>query len=93
MLSKRELEVVDQRPVCDYQPAPPGTHPIFRHERPFALTRAVFQWSLESRLDCRFVRDAELGQLVECGVVGFDGSVSWLKVEGEHCSEGWCELW
>lgn len=44
----------------------------------------MLQQSLECCPARRFVRDAELGELVERGVVGFDGFVGWFEGEGGH---------
>ncbi len=44
----------------------------------------MLQQSLECRPHRGFVRDAEPGELVERGVVSFDGFVGWFEGEGGH---------
>ena len=67
-----------------FPPAPPRTPPILRHQRPLTLPLAILQQALESCPHRRLVRYAQLGELVERGVVDFDGLVGWFEVESMH---------
>ena len=55
-----------------------------RHEGPAALAGAGFEQGLEGGAHRGFVGDAEAGELVERGVVGFDGLVGGFEGEGGH---------
>lgn len=83
-----EAEIVDQGAVDDDAFVTPRADGMFEHEGPAALTGAVFEEGLEGGTHRGFVGDAKLGELVEGGVVGFDGLVGGFEVEGGH-SIGW----
>ena len=51
---------------------------------PAGLAGAVLEEGLESGAHGGLVGDAEVGELVERGVVGFDGFVGGFEVEGGH---------
>ena len=70
-----EAEVVDQRAVDDDAFVAPRADGVFGHEGPATLTGNVLEEGLESGAYRGFVGDAELGELVEDGVVEFDGLV------------------
>ena len=55
-----------------------------RHQCPHALPHAELEEALEGGMHDGCVGDADLNELVEGGVVGFDGAVSGLEVEGGH---------
>ena len=79
-----EAEVVDQRAVDDDAFVAPRAEGVFGHEGPAALTGAVFEEGLECGAHRGFVGNAELGELVEGGVVGLDGLVGGFEVECGH---------
>ena len=80
----RQPVTVDQRAVHDDALAAPRADGVFGHESPAALPGAVFKKGLKRGPHGGFVGNAELGELVEGGVVGLDGFVGGSKVEGGH---------
>ena len=79
-----EAEVVDQGAVDNDAFVAPRADGVFGHEGPAALAGAVFEKGLEGGAHGCFVGDAELGELVEGGVVGFDWLVGWFEVQSGH---------
>ena len=61
-----------------------GVDGVLGHEGPAGLAGAVLEEGLESGAHGGLVGDAEVGELVERGVVGFDGFVGGFEVEGGH---------
>lgn len=74
-LAVHEAEVVEQCAVNDDTFVSPRADGVFGHEGPATLTGNVLEEGLESGAYRGFVGDAELGELVEDGVVEFDGLV------------------
>ena len=56
-----------------------GVDGVLGHEGPAGLAGAVLEEVLEGGADSCFVGDAEVGEPVEGGVVGLDGSVVGLR--------------
>lgn len=77
-------ENADQHDVHDDAFVAPSADGVFGDESPAALTGTVFEEGLERGPHRRFVGNAELGELVEGGVVGFDWLVGEFEVEGGH---------
>ena len=63
---------------------PAGVERELRHEGPAGLAGAGFEEGLEGGAHGGFVGDAEAGEAVEGGVVGFDGLVGGFEVQGGH---------
>lgn len=61
-----------------------GVDGVLGHEGPAGLAGAVLEEVLEGGADGGLVGDAEVGEPVEGGVVGFDGFVGGFEVEGGH---------
>ena len=76
----REAEVVDEGAVDDDALAAAGVDGVFGHEGPAGLAGAVLEEGLEGGANGGFVGDAKAGELVEGGVVGFDGFVGGFEV-------------
>ena len=87
----REAEVVDEGAVDDDALAAAGVDGVLGHEGPAGLAAAVLEESLESGAHGGLVGDAEVGELVERGVVGFDGFVGGFEVE--HILVGHVKKW
>ena len=79
-----EVEVVDQGGVDDDAFVGARVDGVCGHEGPAELACAVFEEGLEGGADGGLVGDVEVGELVEGGVVVFDGLVGGCGVEGGH---------
>ncbi|MCZ0938816.1 MAG: hypothetical protein OXJ55_09285 [Caldilineaceae bacterium] len=74
-LAVHEAEVVEQCAVNDDTSVSSRADGVFGHEGSATLTGAVFEEGLAGGAYRGFVDDAELGELVEGGLVEFDGLV------------------
>ena len=83
----------DERAVDNDAFVAAGVDEVFGHEGPAALAGAVFEEGLERGAHRSFAGDVEAGELVERGVVGFDGLVRGFEVEGGHGDWVSVSLW
>ena len=70
-----DMKVINERAVYDGAFAMTRVEEDLRLEGLAALSGRVFEEGLEGGADGSFVGDAETGDLVEGGAVGFNGSV------------------
>ena len=80
----REVEVFDEGADYDVASAAPGVEGVLAHKDSAGLAGAVFEGGLEDITDGGFVGDVEVDELVEDGVVGFDGLVGGFRIQRSH---------
>ena len=83
-IAVRQPKIVNQRTVDDNPFVMIDGHRMFRHQGPVKLPRAVLKQGLKRGADGSLVRNAEAVELIERGVVVFDGFVGWFKIKGFH---------
>lgn len=83
-VAAREMELVNERAVNAQGVLAFADELILGDERPVELASAFLEHVFEGAPEITLVVEAEFAELVECFVIGADGSVRWPESELRH---------